>query len=73
MYDLIGYTHKRLQKLANIKERKIRESLEINKLETKAKYRKSIKVLNRDRGNIVIRSSWKPLFSKINMVLNAML
>ena len=40
-------------KLSNIHERKIRESLEINNLETKAEYDKSIKVLNRDRGNIV--------------------
>ena len=49
-------------------ERKIRESLEINNLETKAECDKSIKVLNRDRGNIVNTNSWKPLFRKINMV-----
>ena len=70
MYGLIGYTHKRLQKLANIKERKIKE---INNLEIKAEYGKSIKVLNRDRGNIVNKSSWKPLFCKINIVLTAIL
>ena len=40
---------KTLAKLPNIHERKIRESLEINNLETKAEYDKSIKVLNRDR------------------------
>ena len=39
---------KTLAKLSNIRERKIRESLEINNLETKAEYEKSIKVLNRD-------------------------
>ena len=44
-------------KLSNIHERKIRESLEINNLETKAEYDKSIKVLNRDRGNIVNTNS----------------
>ena len=54
-------------KLSNIHERKIRESLEINNLETKAEYNKSIKVLNRNRGNIVLTNSWKPLFRKINM------
>ena len=39
---------KTLAKLSNIRERKIRELLEINNLETKAEYEKSIKVLNRD-------------------------
>ena len=39
---------KTLAKLSNIRERKIRELLEINNLETKAEYDKSIKVLNRD-------------------------
>ena len=62
---------KTLAKLYNIHERKIRESLEINNLETKAEYDKSIKVLNRDRGNIVNTNSWKPLFRKINMVRHA--
>ena len=62
---------KTLAKLSNIHERKIRESLEINNLETKAEYDKSIKVLNRDRGNIVNTNSWKPLFRKINMVRHA--
>ena len=36
---------KTLAKLSNIHERKIRESLEINNLETKVGYDKSIKVL----------------------------
>ena len=39
---------KTLAKLSNIHERKIRESLEINNLEAKAEYDKSIKVLNSD-------------------------
>ena len=58
-------------KLSNISECKIRESLEINNLETKAEYGKSIKVLNRDRGNIVNTNSWKPLFRVINTVRHA--
>ena len=62
---------KSLAKLSNIHECKIKESLEINNLETKAEYDKSIKVLNRDRGNIVNSNSWKPLFRKINMVRHA--
>ena len=62
---------KTLAKLSNIHERKIRESLEINNLGTKAEYDKSIKVLNRDRGNIVNTNSCKPLFCKISMVLDA--
>ena len=59
MGGLIGCTQKTLAKLSNIHKRKIRESLEINNLETKAEYNKSIKVLNRDRGNIVNTNSWK--------------
>ena len=59
---------KTFAKLSNIHERKIRESLETNNLETKAEYDKSIKVLNRDRGNTGNTNSWKPLFRKINMV-----
>ena len=62
---------KTLAKLPNIRKRKIRESLEINNLERKAEYDKSIKVLNRDRSNIVNTNSWKPLFRKINMVRHA--
>ena len=62
---------KTLAKLSNTHERKIKESLEINNLETKAEYDKSIKVLNRDRGNIVNTNSWKPLFRRINMVCHA--
>ena len=65
---------KTLAKLSNIHKRKVRESLEINNLETKAKYGKSMKVLNRDRGNIVNTNSWRLLFHRINMVrhVNAM-
>ena len=62
---------KTLAKLSNIRERKIRESLEINNLETRVEYDKSIKVLNRDRGNIVNTNSWKLLFRKMNMVRHA--
>ena len=62
---------KTLAKLSNIHERKIRELIEINNLETKAEYDKSIKVLDRDRDNIVSTNSWKPLFCKINMVRHA--
>ena len=58
---------KTLAKLSNIHKRKIRESLEINNLKTKVEYVKSIKVLNRDQGNIVNTNSWKPLLCKINM------
>ena len=68
-YGWFNWLHiKTLAKLPNIHKRKIRESLEINNLETKAEYVKSFKVLNRDRGNIVNTNSWKPLIRKINMV-----
>ena len=68
----VNWLHpKTLAKLSNIHERKIRESLEINNLETKSEYDESIKVLNIDRGNIVNTYSWKPLFRKINMVRHA--
>ena len=43
----------------------------INNLETKAEYDKSIKVFNKDRGNIVNTNSWKPLSRRINMVRHA--
>ena len=49
----------------------MREWLEINNLETKAEHDKSIKVLERDKGNLVNTNSWKPLFCKINMVHHA--
>ena len=62
---------KTLAKLPYIHERKIRESLEINNLDTKTEYDKSIKVVNRDRGNRVNTNSWKPLFRKIKMVRHA--
>ena len=62
---------KTLAKLHNIHECKIRESLEINNLETKVEYNKSIEVLNKDRINIVNTNSRKPLFSNINMVRHA--
>ena len=62
---------KTLPKLPDISKCKIRESLEINNLETKVEYDKSIKVLNRDWGYVVNTNSWKPLFHKINMVHHA--
>ena len=62
---------KALTKLPNIYNRKIRELLEINNLETKAEYDKTIKVLNKDQGNIVNTDLWKPLFRTINMVRHA--
>ena len=68
MGGLIGCTQKHL---SNIHERKVRESLEINNLETKAEYDKSIKVLSRDRGNTVNTNLWKPLFRKINILRHA--
>ena len=40
-----------LSKFSNIRESKVSEFLEINNLETKAEYDKSINVLNRDRDN----------------------
>ena len=62
---------KTLAKLHKIRERKIKECLEISKLEAKAEYDKSIKVLNSDPGNIVNTNSWKPLFHKTNMIRHA--
>ena len=62
---------KTLAKLSNIHEGKIRESLEINNIETKAEYNKSIKLLNRDQGNIVNKNLWKSLFCNINTVRHA--
>ena len=71
-HEQFNWLHpKTLAKLSNIHEREIRESLDINNLETKAEYDKSIKVLNRDRGNIVNTNSWKPLYCKINIVRHA--
>ena len=60
---------KTLAALSNIHKHKIRESLEINNLESNAKYDNSIKVLNRDQGNMVKTNSWKLLFR--NMVHHA--
>ena len=62
---------KTFPKLSKIHERKIKESLEINNLETKAEYDKSIKMLNRDRSNIINVNSRKPLHGKINMMRHA--
>ena len=50
--------------MLNIQERKIKESLEISNLETRAEYNKTEKMLKRDQGNIVNMNSWKPLFRK---------
>ena len=62
---------KTLAKLPNMLERKIRESLEINNLEKKAEYDKSIKMLKRDRGDIVTTNLWKPLFRRVKMARHA--
>ena len=56
---------KTLAKFRNIQECKIRESLEINNLETKAEYNKPIKVLNRDRGSIATRFHGSPCFVRL--------
>ena len=55
----------------SLRETKIRESLEISKLEVKAKFDDTNKVLNRDRGNIANKNFWNPLFPKINLVTQA--
>ena len=60
-----------LATLPNIQKLKIRESLQKNNLETKAEYKKSIKVLSKDRANIINTNSWKTLFCKIDMVHQA--
>ena len=59
---------KTLSVIPNFRERKIRESLEINFAETKFELSHEHPVLNRDRGNLVDTNSWKPLFRKINGV-----
>ena len=64
---------KTLAKLPNIHEHKIRESLEINNLETKAKFHKSIKVLHRDQGNMVNTNSWKLFFVRLTRYVMPML
>ena len=46
-------------------ERKIRETLEINKLKTVNEKDKNFTVLNRDNGDYVTTNSWKPLFMKM--------
>ena len=61
MGGLVGCTQKHM---LNIQERKIKESLEISNLETRAEYNKTKKMLKRDQGNIVNMNSWKPLFRK---------
>ena len=59
----INWLHSKiLAKLPNINEDKIRKYLKINNLETNAECDKSIKALNRDRGNTANRNLWKPLF-----------
>ena len=49
----------------NFHQRKIRESLEINLLQTKVEQEVEKSILNRDNGNRVNTSSWKPFFSKL--------
>ena len=57
-YGRFDWLHpKTLVKLPNIHERKLKESSEVNSLETKAQYNKSIKVLNKGQCNIVNTNS----------------
>ena len=51
-----------LAKLQNLGERKMRLSLAINDLEVKTECDDTIKVLNRDRGNIVNKSPLRRFF-----------
>ena len=60
---------KTLAKLSNIHERKIRKSLEI--IQRQKQNTTNPSLLNGDRGNIVNRDAWKPLFRKVNMVRDA--
>ena len=47
--------------MSNMYKRKVREALDINRLKTD----KTFKVINKDNGDYVTTSSWKPLFRKI--------
>ena len=53
--------------LANLKtcEKEKSEFLEINSLEVKGKFNDTIKFSTCDRGNIISKHSWKPLFGKM--------
>ena len=51
--------------MPNMYKRKVRESLEINRLKMLNETDKTFKVLNRDNGDCVTANSWKPLFRKI--------
>ena len=46
-------------------DKKIRETLEINKRKTINEKDKTLTVLNRDNGDYVTTNSWKPLFMKM--------
>ena len=56
--------------LPDFNERKIRESLEINSLQSRSEYDTTLTVLNRDNGNRVNTASWKPFFWKFAQSLN---
>ena len=51
--------------MSNVNKKKVRETLEINRLKTLNEPDKTFKVLNRDNGDYVTTNSWKPLFRKI--------
>ena len=58
---------KNLAKLKGLRERKIRDSLEINNLEVKTEFDDTFKVSNRNLGNIVNTNSRKTLILNINL------
>lgn len=58
-----------LAKLKSLQERKIRESLEINNLEEKTEFDDTLKVSNRNSGNIVNTNSWKSLILNIDLMM----
>ena len=58
-----------LAKLKSLQERKIRESLEINNLEEKTEFDDTLKVSNRNSGNIVNTNSWKTLILNIDLMM----
>ena len=51
--------------MSNMYKGKVREALEIKKLKTLNETDKTFKVLNKNNGDYVITSSWKPFFRKI--------
>ena len=56
---------KTLSVVSNYRERKVRETLEINKGRTLEETSSSFTLINRDNGNLVSSNAWKPLISKL--------